>query len=56
VVANHPDSSIGRDFIAMTLVGVRQAEPLGQIAKRDAADRILDVVARELAQRTGEPT
>lgn len=51
VVANHPDKSIGRDSISGSLVGVRDAEAFGPIAKRDAADRILDFVVTELAKR-----
>jgi phosphopantothenoylcysteine decarboxylase/phosphopantothenate--cysteine ligase len=51
VVANHPDSSIGRDSIVGSLVGVRDAEPFGPCSKRDAADRILDFVATELNRR-----
>jgi phosphopantothenoylcysteine decarboxylase/phosphopantothenate--cysteine ligase len=51
VVANHPDASIGRDSISGNLVTVRAAEPFGPLAKRDAADRILDVVVTELAKR-----
>jgi phosphopantothenoylcysteine decarboxylase / phosphopantothenate---cysteine ligase len=51
VVANHPDSSIGRDSISGSLVGVREAEGFGPLAKRDAADRILDFVVTELARR-----
>jgi phosphopantothenoylcysteine decarboxylase/phosphopantothenate--cysteine ligase len=52
VVANNPDTSIGRDSISGSLVGVREAEAFGPISKRDAADRILDFVAAELAKRT----
>ena len=52
VVANHPDSSIGRDSISGSLVGVREADAFGPISKRDAADRILDFVATEIAKRT----
>src|SRR6188768_1976562 len=51
VVANHPDNSIGRDSISGSLVGVRDAEAFGPLAKRDAADRILDFVVTELAKR-----
>jgi phosphopantothenoylcysteine decarboxylase/phosphopantothenate--cysteine ligase len=52
VVANHPDTSIGRESITVSLVGVRDAEALGPLPKRDAADRILQQVASELAERT----
>jgi phosphopantothenoylcysteine decarboxylase / phosphopantothenate---cysteine ligase len=48
VVANHPDSSIGRDSISGSLVGVRDAEAFGPLSKRDAADRILDFVVAQL--------
>ncbi len=51
VVANHPDTSIGRDSISGSLVGVRDAEGFGPLPKRDAADRILDFVVAELAKR-----
>jgi phosphopantothenoylcysteine decarboxylase / phosphopantothenate---cysteine ligase len=51
IVANHPDSSIGRDSISGSLVGVRAAEPFGPLSKRDAADRILDFVVAELLKR-----
>ncbi|HVY28595.1 MAG TPA: bifunctional phosphopantothenoylcysteine decarboxylase/phosphopantothenate--cysteine ligase CoaBC [Polyangiaceae bacterium] len=54
VVANHPDSSIGRDSISVSLVGVREAEALGPVAKRDAADRILALVASELGERSAQ--
>jgi phosphopantothenoylcysteine decarboxylase/phosphopantothenate--cysteine ligase len=54
VVANHPDSSIGRDSISVSLVGVREAEALGPVPKRDAADRILALVASELGERTAQ--
>ena len=50
VVANHPDSSIGRDSISGSLVGVRDAEAFGPLSKRDAADRILDFVVAQLKQ------
>jgi phosphopantothenoylcysteine decarboxylase/phosphopantothenate--cysteine ligase len=50
VVANHPDSSIGRDSISGSLVGVREAEAFGPLSKRDAADRILDFVVAQLRQ------
>ena len=51
VVANHPDTSIGRDRISGSLVKVRDADAFGPIGKRDAADRILDFVATELGKR-----
>ena len=51
VVANHPDTSIGRDSISGSLVKVRDADAFGPIGKRDAADRILDFVAAELGKR-----
>jgi phosphopantothenoylcysteine decarboxylase/phosphopantothenate--cysteine ligase len=51
VVANHPDSSIGRETISGSLVGVRDAEAFGPLSKRDAADRILDFVVTELQKR-----
>jgi phosphopantothenoylcysteine decarboxylase / phosphopantothenate---cysteine ligase len=53
VVANHPDTSIGRESISGSLVGVREAEAFGPVSKRDAADRILDFVAAELDKRSG---
>ena len=52
VFANHPDTSIGRDFISGSLVGVRDAESIGPLSKRDAADRILDFVVAELQKPT----
>jgi phosphopantothenoylcysteine decarboxylase/phosphopantothenate--cysteine ligase len=51
VVANHPDTSIGRESISGSLVGVRDAEAFGPLAKRDAADRILEFVVSELHKR-----
>lgn len=48
VFANHPDTSIGRDNISGSLVGVRDAQAIGPVPKREAADRILDYVATEL--------
>jgi phosphopantothenoylcysteine decarboxylase/phosphopantothenate--cysteine ligase len=51
VVANHPDTSIGRESISVNLVGVRDAEALGSVPKRVAADRILERVAQELGER-----
>ena len=51
VVANNPDTSIGRESISGSLVGVREAEAFGPISKREAADRILDFVATELSKR-----
>jgi phosphopantothenoylcysteine decarboxylase/phosphopantothenate--cysteine ligase len=48
VVANHPDESIGRDSISGSLVGVRDAEAFGPISKREAADRILELVVAKL--------
>jgi phosphopantothenoylcysteine decarboxylase/phosphopantothenate--cysteine ligase len=51
VVANHPDTSIGRESISVNLVGVRDAEALGSVPKRVAADRILERVAHELGER-----
>jgi phosphopantothenoylcysteine decarboxylase/phosphopantothenate--cysteine ligase len=55
VVANHPDSSIGKDQITGNLVSVRDAEPFGPISKHEAADRILEVVATQLAELSGQP-
>lgn len=54
VFANHPDSSIGRDNISGSLVSVREAEAIGPLPKRDAADRILDFVATELEKPPAE--
>jgi len=51
VVANQPDTSIGRDSISGSLVSVREAVPFGPLTKRDAADQILDFVATELTKR-----
>ncbi len=51
VVANHPDTSIGKDTISGSLVGVRDAEAFGPLSKRDAADRILDFVVAALAKQ-----
>jgi phosphopantothenoylcysteine decarboxylase/phosphopantothenate--cysteine ligase len=48
VVANHPDSSIGKSHISGSLVGVREAEAFGPISKHEAADRILDFVVSRL--------
>jgi phosphopantothenoylcysteine decarboxylase/phosphopantothenate--cysteine ligase len=55
IVANHPDTSIGRDSISGSLVSVREAEPFGPLSKRDAADRILDFVVTELVKREPPP-
>jgi phosphopantothenoylcysteine decarboxylase / phosphopantothenate---cysteine ligase len=55
VIANHPDSSIGRETISGSLVGVRDAKPFGPASKRDAADLILEQVASELARRDPRP-
>jgi phosphopantothenoylcysteine decarboxylase / phosphopantothenate---cysteine ligase len=52
VVANHPDGSIGQSQISGSLVGVFEAVAFGPISKHDAADRILDFIAKRL----GEPT
>jgi phosphopantothenoylcysteine decarboxylase/phosphopantothenate--cysteine ligase len=51
VVANHPDSSIGKSQISGSLVGVRDAEAFGPISKHDAADRILDFVVTRLQEQ-----
>jgi phosphopantothenoylcysteine decarboxylase/phosphopantothenate--cysteine ligase len=51
VVSNRADESIGRDDIRAMLVGARSCEVIEQSPKRAVADRILDVVARELAER-----
>ncbi len=48
VVANHPDSSIGKELISGSLVGVRDAESFGPIPKHEAADRILEFVVTRL--------
>ncbi|HEY6078214.1 MAG TPA: bifunctional phosphopantothenoylcysteine decarboxylase/phosphopantothenate--cysteine ligase CoaBC [Polyangiaceae bacterium] len=53
VVANHPDRSIGKDQISGNLVGVRDAEAFGPLSKHDAADRILEFVAKRLAELDG---
>jgi phosphopantothenoylcysteine decarboxylase/phosphopantothenate--cysteine ligase len=53
VVSNHADESIGRDDIRAMLVGARSCEVIERTSKRALADRILDVVALELAQRRG---
>jgi phosphopantothenoylcysteine decarboxylase / phosphopantothenate---cysteine ligase len=50
VVANHPDSSIGKNTISGNLVGVRDAEAFGPVSKHDAADKILDFVSRRLSE------
>jgi phosphopantothenoylcysteine decarboxylase / phosphopantothenate---cysteine ligase len=54
VFANHPDTSIGRDHISGSLVSVRDAQAIGPLPKREAADRLLDFVATEL-QKPEEP-
>jgi len=51
VVANHADESIGRDDIRALFVGVRSCEVVERTSKRLAADRLLDRVSAELAQR-----
>lgn len=53
VVANHPDTSIGKDTISFHLVGVREAGAFGPVSKHDAADEILDFVARRLGELEG---
>jgi phosphopantothenoylcysteine decarboxylase/phosphopantothenate--cysteine ligase len=50
VVANHPDSSIGKSQISGSLVGVRDAQAFGPISKHEAADRILDFVVTRLQE------
>jgi phosphopantothenoylcysteine decarboxylase/phosphopantothenate--cysteine ligase len=50
VVANHPDSSIGRNTISGNLVGVRDAEAFGPVSKHDAADKLIDYVSRRLSE------
>lgn len=55
VVANHPDSSIGRDTIAGSLVGAQQAEAFGPLPKHAAADRILDFVVTQLQRGAAGP-
>jgi phosphopantothenoylcysteine decarboxylase/phosphopantothenate--cysteine ligase len=50
VVANHPDSSIAKEQISGSLVGVRGAEPFGPLVKHEAADRILDFVVTRLRE------
>ncbi len=52
VVANRADESIGRDDVRALLVGVRTCEVIERTAKHVAADRLLERVALELAQRT----
>jgi phosphopantothenoylcysteine decarboxylase/phosphopantothenate--cysteine ligase len=54
VVANHPDTSIGRDSISGSLVSVREAQAFGPLSKRDAADRILELVVAELHKQDGQ--
>jgi phosphopantothenoylcysteine decarboxylase / phosphopantothenate---cysteine ligase len=56
VVANHPDTSIGKETISGSLVGVREAEAFGPLSKRDAADRILDFVVAALAKPAASST
>lgn len=51
VVANRADESIGRDDIRALFVGVRSCEVIERTSKRIAADRLLDRVSAELAQR-----
>jgi phosphopantothenoylcysteine decarboxylase/phosphopantothenate--cysteine ligase len=55
VVANHPDASIGREQISGSLVGVRDAEAFGPIAKHEAADRILEFVVGRLGELEQAP-
>ena len=50
VVANHPDSSIAKEQISGSLVGVRDAESFGPLVKHEAADRILDFVVARLRE------
>ena len=50
VVANNPDSSLGKEHISGSLVGVRDAEPFGPVPKHEAADRILDFVVKRLLE------
>lgn len=52
VVSNHADESLGRDDIRALLVGARSCEVLERSSKGAVADRILDAVTLELAQRT----
>jgi phosphopantothenoylcysteine decarboxylase/phosphopantothenate--cysteine ligase len=53
VVANHADESIGRDDIRALLVGPRSCDVVERGPKGVLADRILDIVARELRERDG---
>jgi phosphopantothenoylcysteine decarboxylase / phosphopantothenate---cysteine ligase len=55
VVANHPDSSIGKEQISGSLVGAREAEAFGPLAKHQAAERILDFVVRRLQELEKRP-
>ncbi|HYJ08700.1 MAG TPA: bifunctional phosphopantothenoylcysteine decarboxylase/phosphopantothenate--cysteine ligase CoaBC, partial [Polyangiaceae bacterium] len=55
VVANHPDSSIGKDQISGRLVGAREAEAFGPVAKHQAAERILDFVVKRLKELEKRP-
>jgi phosphopantothenoylcysteine decarboxylase / phosphopantothenate---cysteine ligase len=51
VVANRAEESLGRDDTRVLLVGVRTCEVVERTSKRVAADRLLDRVSAELAQR-----
>jgi len=52
VVANHADDAFDKDDNVATLVTHDEAESLPLLAKRDVADRILDRVARAIAEGT----
>jgi phosphopantothenoylcysteine synthetase/decarboxylase len=53
VVANRAQEAIGGDDTRILLVGVRTCEVIERTSKRIAADRLLDRVSAELAQRGG---
>jgi phosphopantothenoylcysteine decarboxylase/phosphopantothenate--cysteine ligase len=52
VVANHADESLGRDDIRILLVTPTDCEPVPQLSKERAADRILGWLATRLQELT----
>jgi phosphopantothenoylcysteine decarboxylase/phosphopantothenate--cysteine ligase len=49
IVANHAEESIGRDDIRAHLVGARSCDIVERSSKRAAAERLMDLIAAELA-------
>lgn len=50
VVANRPEESLGLDYVRATLVNAKDAEALPAMPKEDAADKILDFIAKRFEE------